>query len=90
LDTRKPIGVDYKEYDLMVEDKVDIYSVPGMRTLDVDGLEDQQGQIEDVTTVLGFLTLFVLSFGVGIGSWYFEALRKDALMQKMLDGADFY
>jgi len=88
LDTRKPIGVDYKEYDLMVEDKVDIYSVPGMRTLDVDGLEDQQGQIEDVTTVLGFLTLFVLSFGVGIGSWYFEALRKDALMQKMLE-ADF-
>lgn len=88
LDTRKPIGMDYKSYDEIVEAKVDIYSVPGMRALDVDGMEDQQGQIEDVTTVLGFMTLVVLSFGVGIGSWYFEALRKDALMQKMLD-ADF-
>lgn len=88
LDTRKPRGMDYKSYDEIVEAKVDIYSVPGMRALDVDGMEDQQGQIEDVTTVLGFMTLVVLSFGVGIGSWYFEALRKDALMQKMLD-ADF-
>lgn len=88
LDTRKPIGMDYKSYDEIVEAKVDIYSVPGLRALDVDGMEDQQGQIEDVTTVLGFMTLVVLSFGVGIGSWYFEALRKDALMQKMLD-ADF-
>ena len=88
LDTRKPIGMDYKSYDEIVEAKVDIYSVLGMRALDVDGMEDQQGQIEDVTTVLGFMTLVVLSFGVGIGSWYFEALRKDALMQKMLD-ADF-
>jgi len=88
LDTRKPRGMDYKSYDEIVEAKVDIYSVPGMRALDVDEMEDQQGQIEDVTTVLGFMTLVVLSFGVGIGSWYFEALRKDALMQKMLD-ADF-
>ena len=87
-DTRKPIGMDFKTYDEMVESKVDIYSVPGMRTLDVDGMDDQQGNIEDVTAVLGFMTLFVLSFGVGIGSWYFDALRKDALMQKILD-ADF-
>lgn len=80
--------MDFKTYDEMVESKVDIYSVPGMRTLDVDGMDDQQGNIEDVTAVLGFMTLLVLSFGVGIGSWYFEALRKDALMQKILD-ADF-
>ena len=58
-----------------------------MRTLDVDGMDDQQGNIEDVTAVLGFMTLLVLSFGVGIGSWYFDALRK-SLPCKILD-ADF-
>ena len=67
--------MDYKSYDEIVEAKVDIYSVPGTG-FDVDGMEDQQGQIEDVTTVLGFMTLVVLSFGVGIGSWYLRRCEK--------------
>lgn len=87
LDCRKPRGKDFREWDILVEEKLDIYSVPGMRTLDVDGLEDfqQQANIEDATAFLGFMTVIVLGFGFGIGGWYFDSLRHDQLIQKMIE-----
>ncbi len=85
LDTRKPPGVSLADWDIQVEDRVDIYSVPGMRQLDVDGMEDSAGNIEDATAVLGFFTLVVISFGFGFGAWYLNGLKHEALFRQMLE-----
>ena len=85
LDTRKPPGVSLADWDIQVEDRVDICSVPGMRQLDVDGMEDSAGNIEDATVVLGFFTLVVISFGFGFGAWYLNGLKHEALFRQMLE-----
>ena len=85
LDARKPPGVSLENWDIQVEDNVDIYSVPGMRQLDVDGLEDQAGNIEDATAVLGFFTLVFISFGFGFGAWYLHGIQQEAAIRRMLE-----
>ena len=85
LDARKPPGVSLEDWDIQVEDKVDIYSVPGMRQLDIDGMEDQAGSIEDATALLGFFTLIILTFGFGFGGIYLHGLQQEAAIRQMLD-----
>ena len=87
LDTKKPRGIDLREWDVMVENKVDVFSVPGMRTLDVDGLDDpeQAKNIEDLTAILGFMTIVMLSFGIYVGSQYFHTLRQELVFRQMIE-----
>ena len=85
FDMRNPRGINLRDWDVMVADKVDIFSVPGMRTSDVDGLEDQQENIEDLTAVLGFITLATLCFGVFVGSQYFIHLKQEAVYRQIME-----
>jgi hypothetical protein len=89
LDIRKPPGMSLEDWDIQVESKVDIYSVPGMRQLDVDGMEDQNGNIEDVTAVLGFMTLILLTFSSVGFAWYMNGLKHEAMFREMLDTGAF-
>ena len=89
LDVRKPPGMSLEDWDIQVESKVDIYSVPGMRQLDVDGMEDQAGSIEDATAVLGFMTLILLTFSSFGFAWYMNGLKHEAMFREMLDTGAF-
>jgi hypothetical protein len=90
LDAWKPPGMSLERWDEIVEDKVDVYGVPGMRQLDVDGLEEDfadGGRVEDATALLGFFTLIVLAFGFGFGSWYLARAHQQLELVRALDAA---
>jgi len=89
LDCRKPPGVSLEDWDINIESKIDVYSVPGMRQLDVDGLEDQRSNVEDATAVLGFFTLVLLTFSSVGFAWYMRGLQSEKMFREMLDTGAF-
>lgn len=92
LDCRKPPGVSLETWDEIVEREVDIYSVPGMRQLDVDGMEEEfadGGRVEDATAVLAFFTVVVLAFGFGFGAWYLQHVQHEAAFRRMLESGAY-
>ena len=84
LDCRKPPGTSLEAWDDAVLEKCDYYSVPGMRQLDVDGMDATSSNVEDATAVLGFFTLVTIAFGFGFGAWYMHGVQQEAVFRQML------
>ena len=84
LDCRKPPGTSLEAWDDAVLEKCDYYSVPGMRQLDVDGMDETSSNVEDATAVLGFFTLVTIAFGFGFGAWYMHGVQQEAVFRQML------
>jgi len=55
LDTVRPPGVTFEEWEDLVLQKVDMTDVPGMSPMDVDGVDGQA--VDDISTVISLLTV---------------------------------
>ena len=65
-----------------------IVQVPGMGQLDIEGMDpgDQNQYIEDISTILAFGVVVVLTFGFVFGYVYLQNLQAKAdMMQRLLD-----
>lgn len=70
LDARKPSTVGLSDWNDILTSRLPTGNIPGMRQLDIDGLEsEQQTQaLEGVSRVLGLFTGLVLASGVIFGT----------------------
>jgi hypothetical protein len=88
LEVRRPPGILYEQWDQRLMADVGINQVPGMGQLDIEGMDpgDQNQYIEDISTILAFGVVVVLTFGFVFGYVYLQNLQAKAdMMQRLLD-----
>lgn len=70
LDARKPLVMGLREWNDVLNQRINTRAVPGMSQFDIDGLETEQqaDAIEGVSKVLGLFTGLVLISGVVFGT----------------------
>ena len=70
-DGRRPPGTAPDAWDASLAERLRVRDVPGMGQFDVDGLtsEDRGRFLDDVSAVLGFATIVMLTFGAALAAF---------------------
>jgi hypothetical protein len=86
MDARKPPDVPYDEWDTTLCNELSLSQVPGMRPLDVDGLEpeDQARFLQSVSVILTLAFAVMLTFTATVGYMYSNTLQERAAMVRRL------
>jgi len=86
---RRPPGTPPQDWDATLAERLRVRDVPGMGQFDVDGLtsEDRGRFLDDVSAVLGFATIVVLTFGVAAAALLADERQRSAPLGP-LDGDD--
>eukprot|EP00747_Dinoflagellata_sp_TGD_P222947 gnl/TRDRNA2_/TRDRNA2_94612_c0_seq1.p1 gnl/TRDRNA2_/TRDRNA2_94612_c0~~gnl/TRDRNA2_/TRDRNA2_94612_c0_seq1.p1 ORF type:complete len:550 (+),score=88.05 gnl/TRDRNA2_/TRDRNA2_94612_c0_seq1:135-1652(+) len=83
MEQRQPPDVRLEDWDNIVLDGVDVYSVPGMGFFEVEGLEDPEDRnafYDDAGAVLTFMSLVVFTFGVCVAAYYVQTLPNKRML----------
>jgi hypothetical protein len=90
LDGRRPPGTTPVDWDTTLRARLSLSQVPGMGQFDVDGLsaDDRSRFFDDVSVLLTFATVLVLTFGAAAGALYADELQRNAALRALRDEDD--